>query len=546
MNFNKILNSRTKTVTFAAFLVGLSAGISAVLGLIRDRLLAGTFGAGINTDIYFAAFRIPDFVYGILVVGGITAAFLPVFSEYFQRNSKEGWELTNNVLNCFLILLISICLILAIFTPLIINFIVPGFSPEQKAMTVTLTRIMFLSPILFGISSIFSGILQYFDRFLVYSLAPILYNLGIISGIIFFVPIFGLSGLAYGVILGAFLHLFIQIPSIKNSGYRYLPFFNFKHPGLRKIFKLMIPRTIGQASYHLNLIVITAIASTLVSGSIAVFNFSNNLQYFPVGIIGVSFAIAAFPTLSRAWIGRQKEKFLESFSSVFRQILFLIIPISVLMFVLRAQLVRLVLGTGQFGWMETRLTAASLGAFSFALFASSLIPLLARTFFSFQDTKTPVIVSIFSMALNIALCFLFVWLLSLPNIFQNFIANFFKLQGVKNISVIGLPLALSVSGIFQVFILLIFLYKKIGDFKQKEIFQSLVKIFISTALMAPFVYLAIKIAAIFVNMQTFFGVFLQATLAAFVGAFIYIAAAIFLKSPELKTIKSSILNQFNK
>jgi len=405
---------------------------------------------------------------------------------------------------------------------------------------------MFLSPILFGISSIFSGILQYFNRFLAYSLAPILYNLGIISGIIFFVPLFGLFGLAYGVILGAFLYLFIQILSLRSSGYRYLPSFNFKYPGLRKIFKLMVPRVIGQASYHLNLIVITAIASTLVSGSIAIFNFSNNLQYFPVGIIGVSFAVAAFPALSRAWVSRQKEKFLESFSSVLRQIIFLIIPISILMFILRAQLVRLILGTGQFGWLETRLTAASLGIFSFALFASSLIPLLARVFFSFQDTKTPVIIAVFSMALNIILCFLFVWLLKSPNIFQNFMINFFRLQGIKNISVIGLPLALSISGIFQIALLLIFLYKKIGDFKQKEICQSFIKIIISTALMIPFIYLTLKIAAIFVNMQTFLGVFLQTISAVFVGAFIYIAATLFLKSPEIKTIKSSILSQFTK
>ena len=543
---NKILNSQTKTVTFAAILLGLSAGISGILGLIRDRLLAGRFGAGIELDIYFAAFRIPDFVYGILIVGGITAAFLPLFSEYFQKDSKEGWELTNNVLNCFLILLIFICLILSIFTPLVINFIAPGFGAEQKALTVALTRIMFLSPILFGISSIFSGILQYFNRFLVYSLAPILYNLGIISGIIFFVPVFGLFGLAYGVILGAFLYLLIQIPSVKNSGYCYRPFFNFRYPGLRKIFKLMIPRVIGQASYHLNLIVITAIASTLVSGSIAIFNFSNNLQWFPVGIIGVSFAIAAFPTLSRAWMSQQKEKFLESFSSAFRQILFLIIPISILMFILRAQLVRLILGTGQFGWLETRLTAASLGLFSFALFASSLIPLIARAFFSFQDTKTPVIIAIFSMALNIILCFLFVWFLKFPNIFQNFMVNFFKLQGIKNISVIGLPLALSISGIFQISLLLTFLYRKIGDFKQKEICHSLVKILFSGILMIPFIYLTLKVAAIFVNMQTFWGVFCQTIFAGLAGVFIYIVTTRVLKSPELKTIKSSILSQFTK
>jgi putative peptidoglycan lipid II flippase len=347
---NHILNSKTKTITFAAFLLALSTLISRILGLVRDRLLAGRFGAGEELDIYFAAFRIPDFFYGILIAGGITAAFLPVFSEYFsKKTSKENeWspqvlEFTNNILNCFLILLILICLILAIFAPLIIKFIIPGFSPENKALTIALTRIIFLSPIFFGLSSVFSGILHFFNKFLVYSLAPILYNLGIIFGILFLVPSFGVFGLAYGVILGAFLHLIIQIPAAKNSGFKYKPLFNFKYSGLKKVFKLMIPRTIGSAAYHINLVVITAIASTLTAGSITIFNFSNNLHYFPIGLIGTSFAISSFPVFSKFWARGQKREFLDSFSSSFRQIIFFIIPISLLIFILRAQIVRLVL-----------------------------------------------------------------------------------------------------------------------------------------------------------------------------------------------------------
>ena len=538
----KIFNSQTKTVTFAAVLLGTSALISRFLGLIRDRLLAGKFGAGEELDIYFAAFRIPDFVYGILIMGGVAAVFLPVFSEYFKKgeNKEDAWKFVNNLLNCFLILLVLICGILALFTPLLINFIAPGFSSENKELAIALTRIMFISPIFFGISSIFSGVLHYFNRFLAYSIAPVIYNLGIIFGILFLVPRFGLYGLAFGVILGAFLHWLLQFPAARNSGYRYLPLLNFKNFGLIKVFKLMVPRTIGAAAYHINLIVITAIASTLTAGSIAIFNFANNLQYFPIGLIGVSFSVAVFPVLARTWTFGLKEEFFKTFSSTFRQILFLIIPTSFLIFILRAQIVRIILGTGEFGWLETRLTAACLGIFSLSIFAASLIPFLVRVFYSFQDTKNPLVVSLISMALNVGFCFLFVFLLGFSNLFQEFIINALKLQGIQDISVVGLPLALSISGIFQLFLLLFFLRKKTTDFRANEILQSFGKILIASVLMAIFTYFSLFFIAGFLNTTTFAGILIQTITACLAASAVYILISVLLKSPEIKVIWSSI------
>jgi len=542
----RMLHSQTKTVTFAALLLGVSALISRLLGLFRDRLLASTFGAGEDLDVYFAAFRIPDFVYGILIMGGISAIFLPVFAEYFKKDEEKGWQLASNILNCFLVLLILICGLLALFTPWLIKFITPGFSAEQKALAVSLTRIMFLSPIFLGLSSLFSGVLHYFNRFFAYSIAPIIYNLSIILGILVFVPIFGLYGLAYGVILGAVLHWLVQIPAAKISGFRYLPIFNFRSTGLKKVFKLMVPRTIGTAAFHINLMVITAIASTLVAGSISIFNFANNIQHFPIGIIGASFALASFPVLSRAWVDGQREKFLENFSSVFRQILFLIIPVSISVFLLRAQLVRLILGTGQFGWQDTRLTAACLGLFCFGIFAFSAVPFLSRVFYSFQDTKTPVIISLVTIALNVSLCFLFVWLLSFDNFFHSFIVDNLKLYGISSIGVVGLPLALAISGVVRFCLLLFFLRKKLGHIRLREIKSSFEKIFLASLLMAIAVYFSLQFLAALVDMQTFAGLLVQVILAFLVGAFIYLLSTYLLKSPEMKIMKSSILRQFVK
>ncbi len=541
---SRLFNSQSKTVTFAAGLLAVSALVSRFLGLIRDRLLAGKFGAGEELDIYFAAFRIPDFVYGILIVGGLSAAFLPVFSEYFKKEKEQAWKFANNLLNCFFVLLIVICGILAFLTPWLINFISPGFSPENKELTVALTRIMFLSPVFFGLSSVFSGVLHYFNRFFAYSLVPVIYNLGIIFGILFLVPVFGIYGLAFGVILGAVLHWLLQLPAARATGYRYMPVLNFRNFGLLKVFKLMVPRTIGAAAYQINLIVITAIASTLSAGSIAIFNFANNLQYFPVGLIGVSFSLAAFPALSRVWAADQKEEFFKIFSSTFRQILFLIIPISILVFALRAQIVRIVLGTGEFGWLETRLTAASLGIMSLSVFAASFVLFLARVFYSFHDTKTPLLASLLSMALNIFLCFSFVFLLGFPNVFQEFTINALKLEGIGDVSLIGLPLALSLSSVFQLFLLLVFLKKKTEILSGGEILRSFGKIMVAGILMAISLYLSLYLAAGFLDTGTTVGILLQMAIASFCGLAVYALAAFLLKSPEIKIISSSLSGQF--
>jgi putative peptidoglycan lipid II flippase len=549
---NRFLNSKTKTVTFAAVVLASAGLLSRAFGLLRDNLLANLLPKG-QTDIYFAAFRIPDFVYGILITGGIVAAFLPVFSAEFKKSKEDAQILTNNVLTFFLIALIVICSILAIFTPYLIELLVPGFSAVQKAQTIALTRIMFFSPILLGISSIFSGILQYSSLFFAYSLTPILYNIGIIFGIVFFLPLFNfdLRALACGVVLGALLHLLIQIPPILKSGFRPRFSFNFRHLGLQRIFKLMIPRTLGAGAFHLNLIIITAIASTLSPGSISIFNFSNNLQGMPIGLIGVSFATAAFPAFSRHFIQKEKEKFLEKFFSIFSQILFLIIPLSFLIFLLRAQIVRLILGTsiigeGLFGWWQTRLTAACLGIFCIALFANCLIPFLAKVFYSFHDTRTPVKIAIFSVILNIILCYSFVSFLSSPNFLQGEIINFLKLKGIQGVSVLGLPLALCISSICQLFLLVSFLKKKIKILDFRKIYFPFFKVLVSAVLMAILVYLTLQISALFLATNKVSGIFLQTFFAAVVGIFSYGLFSYLLKSQEPRIIWSSISTQFKK
>lgn len=535
--YNHIFNSQSRTINSAAGILAVSSLISGLLGLFRDRLLAGTFGAGNELDIYYAAFRIPDFISMILVMGAISAAIIPIFSSYLVRSRQEAWEFFVNLLNLFLFFLIIISVILIIFVPQILSLIVPGFSGEKKELTITLTRIMFLSPIFLGISNTISGVLRVFRRFLITSIAPIMYNLGIIFGILFFVPWLGLNGLAWGVVFGGFLHFFIQLPILLKTGFKPKIILNFSHPGFIKTIKLTLPRALGLAAGQINLIVITAIGSTLAAGSIAVFNLANNLQNLPITLIAISFSTAAFPFLAVYFSKKDKEKLIQEFSSVFRQILFLIIPVSLLIFILRAQVIRVILGTGKFAWADTQLTAACLGLFSLGIITYGLSLLLSKTFYALHNTKIPALITLFTIAVNIGLCFLFIWLLGFKNPFQNFLIAFLDLQKIKDNLVIGLPLALSISGIFQLFLLLIFLYKKIGDFRIKEILKSLGKILIASTLLVSVALVCRQIVANFVNMQTFWGIFWQTAISGLAGILAYILGALILKSPEIKRLR---------
>ncbi|OGZ18913.1 MAG: murein biosynthesis integral membrane protein MurJ [Candidatus Nealsonbacteria bacterium RBG_13_42_11] len=457
----KIFHSQTRTITTAALILSVASLISRLLGLIRDRLLASTFGAGSDLDVYFAAFRIPDFIYNILIAGGIVVAFLPLFSEYFLKDKKEAWDFVNNALNVFLFFLVLVSLGISIFAPFLVKIITPGFDPQQISLCVLLTRILFLSPILLGLSSIFSGVLQYFNRFLIYSLAPISYNVGIILGIVFLAPSSGILGVTLGVITGAFLHFFIQFISSFSVGFSYKPLFKILDPKIKKVFSLMIPRTLGVAAPQINLMVVTAIASILPAGALSIFTLANNLQQFPMGLIGIPFAIAAFPALSKAWAAQKKDEFLEKFLSAFRKILYLVIPLSILIFVFRNQII-LIYKTGRYGEEAASLTAVSLGLFALGIFATTLIPLILRAFFALKDTKTPTIISIGGMILNVFLCFGLTHILSFPNVFQNFVERIFGLQGINDISVVGLALAFSIDSILQFIFLLIFLFYKLN------------------------------------------------------------------------------------
>lgn len=523
---NKLLNSKpTESITAAAFIIAVSGFASRFLGLLRDRILASQFGAGDTLDAYYAAFRIPDLLYNLLILGALSAAFIPIFTGLISNKKEgEGWELVSGMLNIIVFVLIVLAAILAIFAPFIVHFITPGFSGEKMELTVTLTRIMFLSPIFLGISAIFGGVLVSLKKFLVYSIAPIMYNLGIIIGALFFVNFMGTKGLALGVILGALLHMLIQYPAVKFSGFKFKPilFEAFKNKNIRKIIKLMIPRTMGIAVNQINLLVITIFASTLASGSLAVFNFANNIQSFPLGLFGVSFAVAVFPTLSATYAKGLNDEFVKNFSEIFRKILFFIIPLSVFILLLRAQLVRVILGAGQFNWEDTVMTLETLGFLTVSLFAQCLIPLLARAFYAIHDTKTPFYIALASEAINIILVIIL----------------------IKNYAVSGLAIAFSAASILNMALLFSILRKKMGGLDEKNILNSTSKILLSAVVAGIVIQIFKYLINSITNIDTFLGIFSQLMISGGLGIVTFLFMSWILKSEEFFYFKNSILKRF--
>ncbi|OGH69199.1 MAG: hypothetical protein A2754_01255 [Candidatus Magasanikbacteria bacterium RIFCSPHIGHO2_01_FULL_47_8] len=285
--------------------------------------------------------------------------------------------------------------------------------------------------------------------------------------------------------------------------------------------------------------VITAIASTLAAGSIAVFNLANNLQYIPIGIIGISFATAALPSLSESVTLKNREEFIKGLAKIVRLVFFIVLPVSVLMFILRAQIVRIVLGSGEFVWIDTQLTAAALGIFCVGIFAHSLIPAFSRAFYATQDTRTPVLVSIMSMAVNVVLSFLFVYLALDESRAITAIKVFLDLENINNVALLGLPLAFAIAGIFNFSALFYMLSKKYADtFLVSSIYSAVIKISFSSVIAGLAGYGMLYLVEPFLNTETFFGIFIQAGFASVAGGGAYLLCMYILKSSEMYSLIS--------
>lgn len=510
--------SKENSVRGATGILAVTLLLSNFLGVIRDHYLAQKIQPEF-LDAYFAAFRIPDLLFNLLVLGAIAAAFIPVFTEYLNKETREAWRLVANLVNITLFILLISIILLWVFMPALVPLVVPNFSADKKELTTNLARILLLTPIFFGLSYIFGGILNSFKRFLIYSIVPLVYNLSIIFGTIFFADRFGVYGVVWGVVAGSLLHWLIQFPFVRSLGFKFSFETNFRHPGVIKIGRLMLPRTIGLGAAQLILVFFTALASAW-PGSIAYFNLANNIQTMPTVVFGASIATAVFPTLSEMISAGNREKFSHYLIKGIRAIIFLLVPTTVGVILLRVQIVRLVLGSGYFQWGPTITTADTLGFFALSLVASGLIPLLARAFYAFQDTKTPMLISVYSTIVTIFLGYILIkptQIFGLPQVY-------------------GLALAFSIGAFINFF----WLYRKLrphfNSAEEAKVGGLFWNVIFATLIMAIAVQITKMISGSIVDMNRFIGVLIQTLAAIAIGTLGYLLTCRLLGVEEISEI----------
>ena len=517
----------TAGLATGAFIVGVASIAADLAGVLRDRLLAGSFGASSQLDAYYAAFRIPDTLYTLFVIGALSAGFIPLFAEYAEkRGHHEAMKLVSQVFSLIGLVMAIISVVGIISAPWFVPLTVPGFSPETRTLTVQLSRLMFLSPLFLGLSAVMGGVLQSTKRFFSFSLAPVLYNVGIIVGILCFAPIWGIRGVVMGVVLGALLHFLAQLSVVWKLGMPRLPWPSLKPEGVRRLLPLMLPRIAGLAVTQTNLIIILIFASSVGVGSVAVFNLANNLQSFALGLIGISFAIAAFPVLSQAMGASKPDHFVATFRATIRKILFFILPITALLILLRVQIVRTILGDGRFNWNDTIRTYTVLGWLALSLPAQCIVPLGARAFYAMQNSKTPLYIGLAAEAMNLLLA----W----------------SLRGTFGIT--GLAIAFSVSSLINAVLLLVQLNKKYSIFHDKgSIARFFGQAILSTIALCIATYLVRQlVGTIFAPLHSFFEVLLQAVIAGCVGILVFLVAMRLLKSREMHDLETACLASLKK
>lgn len=524
MIFNqKTLYGKIDGITRAAFVISFFSLASKVLGLIRDRILAGTFGAGDTLDMYYAAFRIPDTVFNLLIIGALSASFIPILSGYYYKKDNDRlFKVANNVLNIFLVAVSVACVVMFFFMPFIMKFVVPGWTGDKFETTVALTRIMLLSPIMLTFSSVANGILQSTKRFLVYAASPIGYNVGIIIGAVFLSGVWGIYGLAAGVVLGAIFYFLLELPAVKSLGYKYRFSFDYKDPDIRRIFKLMLPRTLSLGVGQINLFVVTSVASTLAVGSLAVFNLATNIQNIFFGLVGISFAVAVFPALASYASSGEEEKFTVSFSQAFRQIIFFIIPSSAFLVIFRSEIVNLIFSVGKFDANAVAITKDILIFMALGLTAQSLISLVVRTFWALGDTKTPFYTSLFGMVANAAAA----------------------IYLSRDYGVVGLAIAFTLTNIVDFILLYILLRKSPFNLDEANISTSFLKISFATATSSLAIWYLMGAMPFLGAGKVFMLLRLLTGFAGFIGLFLFIGWLV--KTKEIFIFSDALKKRFGK
>lgn len=523
-------NKRLSIQLAAALLAGATM-VSLLLGFFRDRLLnsaylpnpdAGLPGYATGIDAYTAAFTVPDFMFFILVSGALSVTFIPVFNQRLASgNKKSAWELSTSLLNFMaLITLVTSVLIIIFAEPLIRYVIAPGFSESATALAVSMTRVIAVNPFLFAIATVIASVQQAVGRFTFFALAPVLYNIGIITGLMVFtdgINLFGwqffdggVMGVALGVVFGSILQLIVSTIGLVGLGFDYRFKIFWKNKGFRKVLRLLPPRSLDQAMDYLVGIVEINLASRMAEGTVRIYNQAVTLHMAPINLIGVAISTAAFPRMTERLGEGREDLFKSELQTVLRVIIWLAMPVAAITYFTRGYLVNFIKNGGD------ALMAGLLGTLVIAILFRSVYFIAARSFYAHQDTKTPLFISIFAIGLNIILA---VWFT----------------QGLQ-MGAYGLGYAQSIVAVFEVVVLLGIMHFRINGLIDRKLMRAIGKMAIATALTSIVCYVMVQMFQLQNADNSFLSTFPKFTLIASVSLVTYVLLSRVLKLQEANPV----------
>lgn len=518
-NGQKLLSRPQSNIFSAALVIAATYGVSMLLGIIRERVLVAKFYACCSPqlDVYYAAFRIPDMIFQLVVTGALSAAFIPVFSEYLAKDEKEAYHLASSLINLLLIVLLLLSAVIFVFATPISAKITGNFQGWQINLMAQMTKAMLLAQIFFLISNFFSAMVQSKQRFLLPSLSPVVYNIGIILSVLLFSSTLGIWSATFGVLIGSFLHLAIQVPLVFRFGFRFGFNHDWKHPGVKKILRLMLPRTLSLATSQIEATISLFLATSLSAGSLTIYYLAQRLVDLPVRLLGTSIGQAALPILSLQLAQEKFDEFKKTMTQSINQIFYLAFPATAFFLVLRVQIVRFAYGAKSFPWIATIVTGKTLAAVAFSIFSQSSSQLLARGFYALHDTKTPFAISIISVLVNISTSITLVF--------------------VFGLGIYGLALAFSISSFVHFLLLFILFNLKKTKFFDRGILFSWLKMLSSSLVAAFFCWCTMRLLDeyVFVTTRTLplLAVFL---ISAGIGLTVYLLLSKLFKLEELKVM----------
>jgi putative peptidoglycan lipid II flippase len=551
--FPKWLEKKQTSILSAAFVITLANIIASISGLIRQRSLISIYFAKeiskLEYESFLVAFQIPDLMFQLIVLGALSASFIPIFTKAKKKSEKEAFQIANSVITVTVVFFIVISIIMAIFAkPITTIRTGDQFSQHQINTCTNLTRIMLVAQIFFCFSFFLSGILQTYQYFIIPAIAPIFYNVGIILGTYFFNKSFGIYGAGIGVIIGSALHLITQIPLAKKIKFSYRPRFDFHKPEVKKILSLIPARTLTIGISEIKGLALTFFTTALGNLSFVIIKLGLTLMTLPVRIFGVPIGQASLPFLSKEYkdddLTNLKNILLESVN----QIAFLAFPASALILILRIPVIRIIFGAKNFPWPTTVLTGKVVIILALSIAFQAMIQVLVRGFYALQDTKTPLKISLVSNVFYFLFCAYFTFFQNTPHgqFFSQGLKYLFNLKSSSEVGLIGIALATAISTILELVLYMSYLNKKIPKFIDSNFIFNQFKIIFSSFLMAISLYLLLKILDLtfFDTTRTIELVALTITVSTIgMSFYIYLAKAFQIK--ELKLILS-VFNNFSK